>query len=472
MFSAIEWYVIAISVFCLTYGLVQYFANGYGQNKESFLLSLRNITPIWLAISLGMAWANSPSFWVASGQAYNVGLVGWFWFSIGNIATLAVFGYAAQTVRKAMPDGYTLAGYFKTTHGILIHKTYVFCSILIALITACIALSAISTIISMTSDISRPLAGLLVIASAIFLSYRVGFRATALIELIKFATVVVVFGSIITYLSTTPTISSFANGLAGIKGNGNDIFGTVNAWTVFATFGIVTFLGQLSAPWVDNNFIQRAFAYKGNFNNIWKSYVFGALVFSFVCISCGVIAFFGVANAVPIEKGFEQYAMMSIVNQLVGHPAAFALGFLAFISCLGIVDDQISNINSLVKNDILSDKYDDKTSLFYTRLVSAAAVVAVMIFINLSWVNLLYFLLLGNIARCSIGSTTVGLIFRPKWFDGNITGIILLISFIITAIGFTTITLTGMKEFILPLTLASVFLTPTVAILLSYWKRK
>jgi hypothetical protein len=229
----------------------------------------------------------------------------------------------------------------------------------------------------------------------------------------------------------------------------------------------------LSAPWVDNNYIQRAFAYKGDFNNIWKTYIGGSIVFSLVCIGCGIIGFYGVSNNIQIEQALSQYAMMHIVNQLAGHTAAIALGALAFISCLGIVDDQISSINSVVKNDILGSKpYDDKTALFYTRIVSALAIVAVLIFINLSWVNLLYFLLLGNIARCSLGSTTVGLIFRPHWFDGNTTGIVLLSSFIITTIGFTAITITGMKEFILPLTAASIILTPAVAMVLSFCKRR
>lgn len=449
---------------------VYFYAKGYGNNKESFLLSLRNLTPAVAGISLGMAWANSPALFISSGQAYNVGLVGWFWFVIGNILTLAVFGWGAQKVRQTLPEGYTMAGYMKKIHGPSIHKNYLVCSVIISFAVLCIGLVAISTLIAITSGISKLLASLIIVAIAATLSFRAGFRATVLVEIVKFAIALIVFGFILYSLSTLDTIKGFADGLAGIKGTGGDIIGTENAWKVFATFGIVTFIGQMSAPWVDNNFIQRAFAYGGDKKKIYRSFILGALFFAVFPITTGIVAFYGVANAanVVVPDGQGQYVIVHIINQLIGHGAAIAFCLVAFLSSLAIVDDQINNFSDLFKNDVIEAwKISEDKQLLYTRVGSVIFAGLGVAVLNLGFVNLLYVLLLGNIIRASMGLTTVGLIFRPGWFNANRTGIMLTVSLILTAIGFTYITIEGLKEYILPLTLISFVGTPIASYLIS-----
>jgi Na+/proline symporter len=473
MLGTTAWLGIILIAILLTSLPVYLYSRGYGNTKVSFLLSNRNLLPIVTGISLGMAWANSPSIFIASGQAYNVGLVGWFWFVIGNILTLAVFGLGAQKVAKAMPEGYTMAGYLKTTHGTYIHKCYLFCSLVVSLLVMCIGLVAICTLISITSEISKFLASLIIVGIAATLSFRSGFRATVLVELAKFSIAALGFGTILYLLSTSPAIQTLTAGLPGIKGNGAELFGTETAWTVFATFGIITFLGQMCAPWVDNNFMQRGFAYGGDKKKMFWSYILGALAFGVFPLATGLIAFYGVANPVIIPNGQGQYAIVHIIDQLVGNSATVAFCIIALISSIAIVDDQLNNFSDLVKNDIIDAyKIDEQKSLMYTRMAALGFAVLGITIINIPFVNLLYVLLLGNIIRAAMGLTTVGLIFRPKNFDGKITGAVLVASLILTGIGFNYITINGLKEYILPLTIASFFGTPLLSIILSKLKTR
>jgi len=468
MLGTTTWLGIVLIAILLTSLPVYFYSKGYGNNKVSFLLSNRNLLPIITGISLGMAWANSPALFIASGQAYNVGLVGWFWFVIGNILTLAVFGLAAQKVAKSMPEGYTMAGYLKTTHGTYIHKCYVFCSLITSLLVMCIGLVAICTLISITSEISKFLASLIIVTIAATLSFKSGFRATVLVELVKFSIAVLGFGTILYLLSTTPAIQSLTAGLAGMKGNGADLFGTETAWTVFATFGIIVFLGQMSAPWVDNNYMQRGFAYGGDKKKMFWSYILGALVFGVFPLATGLIGFYGVSNAVTIPSGQGQYAIVHIIDQLVGNSATVAFCIIALISSIAIVDDQLNNFADLVKNDIIDAyKIEEKKSLMYTRIAALGFAALGITIINIPFVNLLYVLLLGNIIRTAMGLTTVGLIFKPKAFDGKITGIVLVLSLILTGAAFNYITIYGLKEYTLPLTMISFLGTPLLALILS-----
>jgi Na+/proline symporter len=470
MIGTTTWMGIVLIAILMTSIPVCFYARGYGNNKESFLLSLRNLSPAVAGISLGMAWANSPSLFIASGQAYNVGLVGWFWFAIGNILTLAVFGWGAQKVRQTLPEGYTMAGYMKKIHGPSIHKNYLICSVIISFAVVCIGLVAISTLIAITSGISKLLASLIIVATAATLSFRAGFRATVLVEIVKFVIALIVFGFILYSLATLDTIKGFADGLGGIKGTGGDIIGTENAWKVFATFGIINFLGQMSAPWVDNNFIQRAFAYGGDKKKIYLSFILGALCFAIFPITTGIVAFYGVANSatVVVPDGQAQYVIVHIIDQLIGHGVAIAFCLVAFLSSLAIVDDQINNFSDLFKNDIIEAwKIDENKQLLYTRIGSIIFVGLAVMILNLGFVNLLYVLLLGNIIRASMGLTTAGLIFKPTWFDASRTGTVLTLGLILTGIGFTYVTVEGLKDYILPLTLISFVGTPVTAYLVS-----
>lgn len=461
--------LMVIALVAITSTAVYTYGKGYGASKEGYLLSLRNLGPSIAAISIGMAWTNSPAIFVAPLQAYNVGLVGWFWFMFGNALTLAVFAFAAQHIRATLPEGYTMAGYLRQSHGETMHKLYLSTAIINSVIVMCTALVAGSTMISVLSGIPKLYSTIALVALALTLSFRTGFRATVLTEVIKFVVLVGGFLALVSYLFITPDIKLFTEGLGGIKGTGADIFRTATAWTVFATFGIIAFMGQMSAPWADNNFIQRAFAFGGNHKTVWISFVLAAVIFTLTPIMTGMIGFFGVANQIALPVGAGQNAIIFIVNQMIGPTAMLVICFMVLLSTIAITDSQLTNSAALIRHDIIDNyKLDEETSLRYTRYALLLTGIIGVLIVNIPFVNLVYIFLLQNVFRAVLGLTTAGLIFKPKYFDGKITAAVLTVMIIACTTGFTLMEIYNTnKELTLPLVLAGVFATPILSALLS-----
>ena len=466
MISAVTFALMGLLILALTSTAVYAYGKGYGINKEGYVLSFRNLGPFIAAISIGMAWANSPALFVAPLQAYNVGLVGWFWFSFGNIITLMVFAYAAQYVRSNMPEGYTMAGYLREQHGNFLHKVYIIAGLTTSTVYLCVGIVAAATMISLMAGIDKIYTTTVLTCIALTLSFRTGFRATVLTEVLKFALIVCTLFGILAYLFYDPSIKPFTEGLGGIKGTGADIFGTANAWAVFATFGIITFVSQMSAPWADNNFIQRAFAFGGDKRKIYIAFIFGAIFFALVPISTGIIGATGVANGVTLPQGGDmQYIILYIINSLVGYPALLFYCFIVMLSTVSIVDSQLTNTASIVRNDVLSYfNLDDETALRYTRyalLISGALAIAI---VNVSFVNLFYIFMLGGVIRGVMGLQTVGLVFKPQWFHNIITPAIMLVGIILAIVGYTYSNIYKDTAIILPMMLTLVFGTPLLSI--------
>ena len=101
-----------------------YFARGYSQTKEGFLVANRNIGLFAGALSIGATWLWAPGLFVSATKAYTLGLPGLFWFCFGNILTLGIFGYFATKLREMTPNGFTLSEYIGNTVSRRVQKLY------------------------------------------------------------------------------------------------------------------------------------------------------------------------------------------------------------------------------------------------------------------------------------------------------------------------------------------------------------
>jgi len=444
-------------IFLTSSGLIYAFGRGYSFRKEGFLLSYRNLGPIISAISIGMAWAGTPALFIASGQAFGVGLVGLFWFSIGNILTLMLFAFAAQKIRQAVPEGYTLSDFIKEKYGNLSSKVYTYAALVINYVTICVTMVAVVFFINALSGIDKLWISLSLILVSLTLSFKTGFRATVITEMLKFALVVLGLGGIVLALAINPDIKNFTDGIGGVKGLGSDIFGTATAWTVFSTFGIITFFAQISAPWADNNFSQRAFAFGGDQNKIWISYVLGAIFFGVIPIMTGLIGFWGVANGVIPSN--PQYAIVSIIEQLVGYPALLVLCSVVLITSVSIIDSQLSCAASLIRTNIINNLDIDETrGLMLTRIGMLILCLAGIITTNWPGITYGYIFLLAACCRLPMGLLTALLVFKPSWFTGKAICISIPLGIATALFGYSYIEYTGDKSWTLPLVLCCVFL--------------
>ena len=92
--------VYGLFAFAMTY----YFSRGYNDNKTSFLVARRELGTFQGSLSVAAAWLWAPGLFISAQQAYVNGLVGLFWFCMGNFLTLGAFAYFAKKIRTNEPE--------------------------------------------------------------------------------------------------------------------------------------------------------------------------------------------------------------------------------------------------------------------------------------------------------------------------------------------------------------------------------
>ena len=101
--------VYGIFALAMTY----WYSRGYNDSKTSFLVARRELNTFQGSLSVAAAWLWAPGLFISAQQAYVNGLVGLFWFCLGNFLTLGAFAYFAKKIRNNAPEGFTFSGYLR-----------------------------------------------------------------------------------------------------------------------------------------------------------------------------------------------------------------------------------------------------------------------------------------------------------------------------------------------------------------------
>jgi Na+/pantothenate symporter len=117
------WSILALYA-CVVFALTLYFVRGYAENKSSFLVARREIGGVAGAMSVSAAWAWAPAMFISAQMAYQNGIAGLFWFTLGNFFTLIIFSFFVKKIRDQQPEGFTLAGYVKEKFGVRVQNIF------------------------------------------------------------------------------------------------------------------------------------------------------------------------------------------------------------------------------------------------------------------------------------------------------------------------------------------------------------
>jgi Na+/proline symporter len=454
---------ILIALFAVFFGVVTslifLFARGYGKSKDGFFVSFRNIGFLLAAISAAMAWTNSPAFFISFFQSYTNGLTGLFWFSFGNIITLMVYSFGAQKVRAVIPQGYTFSEFMGKLHGQRLQKVYMFCLSLVAVLTLCTGLITLTKTLSIVIGVNQLLITAVVMASVFLLSFRVGLRATLYAEVIKFASIIGLYGFI--FLAFV-----FYNH-SGINPAGITQHGLQFSWNMFVTFGLITFLGQMAAPWIDNSFAQRALSIEED-KSVQKTFITSGFLFAIPVLLSGIMGFIAAATPISVPKGQEAFSIIYAIKDMLGYNFLVLFLFVVIASLIGILDSYLYNISSFIGNDIAKMRgWTEKKSLFMTRLGLVLISIFCVVFVNLSFINLIFVFLLTQCVRMCLGLTSAGLTLKPEWFDGNRTAYVILAALALCCTGFFIGEIYQIKYYALVLAIVFGLLTPVLCIVMS-----
>jgi Na+/proline symporter len=387
----------AVLVLCLTF----YYARGYNTNKEGYLVARRGVGYFQGALSVGAAWVWAPGMFISAQQAYQNGLVGLFWFTIGNFLTLFLFGYFAKLLRERKPDGFTVAGYFKERFS---PRVQALISIEMGILAVCafaINVLAGSKSVEVLTGINYNLVTLFLAGLALIYAVGNGLKASVITEVFKLS--VLWAGLAILVPSAISSAGGFdvvLQGLGGITGKGNNIFGTDFATGVFMGVGFVTFVGHMGGPWGDNSFYQRAFAIEEQ--HVRKAFWTGACIFLFIPVMSGMLGFLAAGLKYTIPANLVGYTNVITVGSLLPSWCSMIYLFILFAGLVSVLDSQLSSAANIAGHDVY-ERFgsEDSSSISYARIGMLLLVLAGLIMANWPGMTLqTIFLFFGIMRAC------------------------------------------------------------------------
>jgi Na+/proline symporter len=387
----------AAIVLCLTW----VYAKGYGESKEGFLVARRGLSTTQGALSVGAAWVWAPGMFISAQQAYQNGLVGLFWFTIGNFLTLFLFGYFAKKLREQKPDGFTIAGYFREKFS---PRVQALISVEMAMLAVCafaINVLAGSKSVEVLTGLDYHLVSLFLAALAIFYAFRNGLKASVITEVFKLSVLWIGLALLVpSAVSSAGGWDVVWSGLGGITGKGASIVGTDFATGVFMGVGFVTFIGHMGGPWGDNSFYQRAFAIEET--NVRKAFWLGAALFLFIPVMSGVLGFTAAGLKYAIPANLVGYTNIITVGSLLPGWCSMLYLFILFAGLVSVLDSQLSSAANIAGHDV-HNKFNksDVTSVTYSRTGMVLLLVAGLAMANWPGMTLqTIFLFFGIMRAC------------------------------------------------------------------------
>ena len=405
--------VYGLFAFAMTY----WYSRGYDDNKTSFLVARRELNTFQGSLSVAAAWLWAPGLFISTQQAYVNGLVGLFWFCLGNFLTLGAFAYFAKKIRKESPEGFTFSGYLKNRFSSRLQWLFVVEMMILATCAFAINLLAGSKTVETLTGINYTLATLLMAGVAILYSFRTGLKATVVTEVIK---IIVVWAGVIILV---PWVileaggwSTVVAGLGGRTGEGASILGTPFAWGIFTGFGAAAFLGHMGGPWGDNSFYQRAFSIKTG--SIIPSYVIASFVFIVVPIMMGLLGFVAAGAGLEIPKAFWGTTNAITIGTFLPPVASIIFAFMVFAGLVAILDSQFASVANMTGHDLFNqfkEGSDDKDIITYARLGMVALAVAGLIIANIPGMQLVWLFLFFAVLRAAVWLPSMMSLLKPDW---------------------------------------------------------
>lgn len=343
------WFLIifGLCMVCITYVFARW--KRY-RSKEGFLLAGRKIGWLLGGTSIAASWIWAPALFVSVQMAYQQGIAGIFWFTLPNVAALALFAIFAPRIRERMPHGYTLPQYIKERLGTKrVHRMYLVPYFFYQIMAVTVQLFAGGSLVSLLTGI--PLIVVMPILAAIALAYTLisGLEASVVTDFVQM-TFIFVVGAIILPLIWMKTGGAVAldAGLGGLSGVRN-IFDPGIAFSL----GIVTSIGLIAGAISDQQYWQRAFAIRRK--DLRKAFGFGALLFGIVPIGLSLLGFLAAnpAMGISLPEGVDVSMIgVATVGQYLPSWALMMFVVMLLAGLSSTLDSGLSAASSLWVTDV------------------------------------------------------------------------------------------------------------------------
>lgn len=424
--SAGYWFLL---IFGLVMILVTYFFSRRKKSstKEGFLVAGRKVGWFLGGSSIAASWIWAPALFVSVQLAYQKGLAGIFWFTVPNIFALAIFAFLAPTIRKKMPEGYTLPQYIKyKLNSEKAHKVYLFPYLFYQLMAVTVQIFAGGSLIYLLTGIPLIIVMPILLVIALAYTYISGLEASIITDFVQM-TLIFIIGLIILPLtwSAAGGFSAITAGLGGLSGIKN-VFDPGIAFSL----GIVTSIGLISGAISDQQYWQRAFSIKKG--HLSKAFIFGAILFEIVPIALSTLGFLGAnpALGITLPEGVDASMIgVQTVATLLPTWAVFLFVIMLLAGLSSTLDSGLSATSSLWVTDVTKPKTDKEAissarkAMFGVSILGLLVALAVVYIPQFGLFHLWW--IFNTIAACVVIPTILSLYWNRLSAKGVLYGVLI-----------------------------------------------
>lgn len=276
-------FFFAIAMIAITW----FFTRHKNLTNEYFIISDRKVR-WWLgAGSIAASWIWAPALFISSQIAYQLGLPGIFWFVFPNVIAVAIYILLAPKMRNLFPQGHTLPEFMRTKLGDeKVHQLYFFGYSFYQLMAVSVQLFAGANLIFLLTSIPVPISIFLLAGIVLTYAWISGFESSVVTDFVQLAMIFIGLALVIPpVLGSAGGLQAVLNGIGGVTGKNTSLFDPAVAFS----FGIVTSIGLIAGAVCDQQFWQRAFAFRKE--SIKLGFFAGAILFGIVPVTLSLLGF-------------------------------------------------------------------------------------------------------------------------------------------------------------------------------------
>ena len=318
-----------------------YAGKTWATTPANFLYANRSLKVLSSGLAITSHWFWAFAMFVAPAVAYNWGINGLLWFIIPNASSLLVMAWLTHRIRDKYPDGYSITEFIQDNFSKRISLLYQLLFAFISFAGVLLGFTAITKFFGF--------AGLGEIIDPIYASLVVGLITLAF----------TVRGGIRTSIYTGTIqavlwIAFMAVMIAGLYNAGFDwnVLGKNNLETVtdikfLTTFGIAYLASIFVGASSHGMMWQKSFSMPKE--NIWPSYIIGAIVFAAIVFSLGSLGLY--AQSIGLAVKAPDLSSLAGITSLYGAAAITAFGVLLIGHTSTVMDSCMNYISSLISRE-------------------------------------------------------------------------------------------------------------------------
>jgi Na+/proline symporter len=317
-----------------------------------------------------VSWIWAPALFVASSIAYDLGLAGAVWFIVPNVACFFVFAPIAVRMRKTVPGGFTLPGYFRVRfpahRGVAVAFTVT--AVMFQLTAVIENLVAMSKLYHFYTGHPGWIAILVMCAIVVGYSLISGLRASIITDVLQM-TMVIVIGLVLLPLTlrAAGTQHLSVEALRGVTGG--------VSWAAVALApGLSLAFGLVGGPLGDQMFFQRAMAVREK--DIRRTMYLAGVFFAIVPVTLSVFGFLGAGLKESLQVTDSELVGALLVQRFL--PAGASVAFFTLMICglASTLDSAFCGVSAIGGRDLVAAVVRDipeRSEINYSRLAMVIA---------------------------------------------------------------------------------------------------